>query len=101
MAEGRGVRVRIGEHDIALWRLQGRLYALANTCPHQHISALHSGTLEDRCVTCPMHGWTFSLETGNAVTGNGRVRVYPVRENGGWVEIYLPSDETSFWGTDR
>jgi len=98
VAEGQGTRVRLDGYDIALWRVQGRLHAIANTCPHQHVSALHSGTLEDRCVTCPMHGWSFSLETGLAVLGNGRVRVYPVREEDGWVELTLPTaGEQSSW----
>jgi nitrite reductase/ring-hydroxylating ferredoxin subunit len=36
-----------------------------------------------------MHGWTFSLRTGHAVRGSGRIRVYPVHEEEGWVAIGL------------
>lgn len=87
--EGGAVRIIVADHEIALWRVQGVLHAISNTCPHQHIAALHSGSLEGECVTCPMHGWTFSLRTGQAVRGSGRVRVYPVHEEEDWVAISL------------
>jgi nitrite reductase/ring-hydroxylating ferredoxin subunit len=93
VAEGRSLRLCLEDHDIALWRIQGQLHAIANTCPHQHVAALHTGTVEGRCITCPMHGWTFSLETGLAVRGSGRVRVYPVSEVDGWVHVSVPAED--------
>jgi len=82
IAEGRSLRVRLGDDEIALWRVRGRLYAIGNVCSHQHFSELHRGILSGLTVACPMHGWTYSLETGIAVSGSGRVRTYNVSVEG-------------------
>ena len=74
--------ISVNDEDIVLWKVDGRIYAMNNVCPHQHFSKLHEGTLEGLFLTCPMHGWTFSLETGMARGGNGRARVYEVRVQG-------------------
>jgi NAD(P)H-dependent nitrite reductase small subunit len=86
--EGRGKRIKVGDDEVALWHVHGKFYAINNVCAHQHFALLHQGMLEGLTVTCPMHGWTFSLETGKAMTGSGRVRTYPVKVVGEdvWVE---------------
>lgn len=81
----RGKLVQVDGEDIALFKVSDRVYALNNVCAHQHFSALHEGTLTGLCVSCPMHGWTYSLETGIAATGEGRVKTYPVKVEGGLV----------------
>ena len=87
IAEGRSARIRLGDDDIALWHVRGKLYAIGNVCSHQHFSELHRGILSGLTVACPMHGWTYSLETGVAVSGSGRVRTYEVKVEGGNVLI--------------
>ena len=90
LIEGRGKKVVVEDEEIALWRVNGRVHAICNVCAHQHISALHQATLDGLFVTCPMHGWTYSLETGEAVTGQGRVRRFDVVIQGGDVYIENP-----------
>jgi len=92
--EGKCRLIHLENEQIALWRLKGHIYAINNICPHQHIAALHQGTLEGLCVTCPMHGWTFSLETGVATFGNGRAQTYHVRVEG---ENVLVEKPVSLW----
>lgn len=77
-----GKLVHLDDDDIALFRVNGKVYALNNVCAHQHFSALHQGELNGLHISCPMHGWTYSLETGVAVTGSGRVKAYPVKIEG-------------------
>lgn len=77
--EGKGKLLRIGDDEIALFKVEGRLFAINNVCAHQHISALHQGVLNKLEVTCPMHGWIYSLETGKAVSGSGCVKTYSVK----------------------
>ena len=88
IAEGKCKRVRVGNEDVALWRVRGQFYAIDNVCAHQHFAMLHQGILEDLSVACPMHGWSFSLETGKATVGSGKVRTYAVKVIGDdvWVE---------------
>lgn len=93
VAEGRGKFIRVNDDEIALFKVGGRLYAINNVCPHQHISALHQGTLDGLKVTCPMHGWTYSLETGEAVGGSGRVQTYEVKVLGQNILVRIDREE--------
>ncbi|MBX2993065.1 MAG: nitrite reductase small subunit NirD [Bacteroidetes bacterium] len=79
LPERGGKFIRVGDDEIALFKVAGKLFAINNVCAHQHISALHQGVLNGLEVTCPMHGWTYSLETGKAVSGSGCVKTYPVK----------------------
>ena len=88
--EGRSKRVSANGEEIALWRVNGKFYAIHNVCSHQHFSVLHQGILAGIAVTCPMHGWTYSLETGRAEVGNGSVRTFEVRIVGNDVLIEEP-----------
>ncbi len=87
---GTAKKITVEGDEIALWHVGTRFFAVGNICPHQHFSALHKGTVEGVFLTCPMHGWTYSLETGLATTGSGRVRTYRVEIAGDDVLIELP-----------
>jgi NAD(P)H-dependent nitrite reductase small subunit len=86
--DGRSKRIKMEDEEIALWHVRGKFYAINNVCAHQHFANLHQGILEGLLVSCPMHGWTYSLETGEATIGSGRVRTYAVKVVGEdvWVE---------------
>ncbi len=95
LSEGRSKRIRIGDEEVALWHVRGKFYAISNVCAHQHFSALHQGILQGLEVTCPMHGWTYSLETGRATSGSGSVKTYAVKvlADDIWVEAPEESGE--------
>lgn len=86
--------VQLEGEQIAIWRVDGHFYAVNAVCPHQHITSLHQGTLDREHLTCPMHGWSFSLVTGQAVTGDGCAKVYQVKVERGHILIEKP---TSTW----
>jgi NAD(P)H-dependent nitrite reductase small subunit len=90
LKDKRGTLVRVEGEEVALWRVEGKVYAINNVCPHQHFSMLHQGSLDGLHVTCPMHGWSFSLEDGRAQSGNGRAKVYRVKQEGDVVLIEKP-----------
>ena len=50
---------------IAVFRHDGRAYALSNVCAHQN-GPLGEGKILDGCVTCPWHGYQYRPETGAA-----------------------------------
>lgn len=56
--------------EIALFNIEGEIYALDNSCPHQG-GPLGEGDIEDSCVTCPWHGWQFDVKTGNCINMPG------------------------------
>jgi nitrite reductase (NADH) small subunit len=90
--QGRGRRVTAGNKDIAIWHVDETLYALTICCPHQHHPVMHEGILKGKTITCPMHGWTFSLTDGKASSGEGRLRIYPIGIEDGQVCVEIPEE---------
>jgi nitrite reductase (NADH) small subunit len=67
------------------------VFALENKCPHKG-GPLSEGIVHGTSVTCPLHNWVFSLETGLAQGADqGQVPTYPARIEGTRVLL-----ETSF-----
>jgi chlorite dismutase/nitrite reductase/ring-hydroxylating ferredoxin subunit len=67
---GAAKRVYAENEAVALFNVNGTVYAIANRCSHARAS-LSEGTVDpDRCaVTCPWHEGVFSLETGRVLGG--------------------------------
>ncbi len=53
------------EMEIALFNVNGQIYALENNCPHRG-GPLGEGDLDEDIVTCPWHGWQINVRTGEA-----------------------------------
>jgi nitrite reductase (NADH) small subunit len=52
--------------DIAVFKAaDGTLFALRDRCPHKG-GPLSQGIVHGHSVTCPLHNWVISLETGEA-----------------------------------
>ncbi len=64
---------------IAVFRTQDdQIYAIEDKCPHRG-GPLSQGIVHGAQVTCPLHNWVFSLETGEAQGADeGRVRTVPL-----------------------
>ena len=85
----RGCRVVRTRHmQIALFRTASdEVFALENRCPHKN-GPLSEGIVHDRKVTCPLHNWVISLESGEATGADkGCTRSFPVRLDKG--RVYL------------
>ena len=67
---GAAKRVYAANEAVALFNVNGTVYAIANRCSHARAS-LSEGTVDAaRCaVTCPWHEGVFSLETGRVLGG--------------------------------
>ena len=59
--EGRGRRVCKAGHDLALFRIDGAVYAIHDSCPHAG-GSLSNGKVQGRRVSCPVHGLKFELD---------------------------------------
>lgn len=77
--ESRGTKFLINDVDIAIFKISGEIFAVSNTCPHQHTQSIYDGFIEDGCVVCPAHGWMFNLKTGKQPTGARGLDSYPVK----------------------
>jgi nitrite reductase/ring-hydroxylating ferredoxin subunit len=82
--EGKGRAFKAGARTVAVFRSNGKVYALANRCLHKGAS-MCEGTLAERgtVVRCPWHNWSFDLATGeNCWDPNEKLRTFEVRMEG-------------------
>ncbi len=84
---GSAKAVTVGTREIALFHVEGEFYAMDNTCPHQG-GPLCEGRIEGKTVTCPLHAWTFKLESGKMALGDyALVDTFDVRVEGDEIVI--------------
>lgn len=89
----RGARVvKTTQGCIAVFRTgEAEAYAVSDTCPHKG-GPLSDGIVHDKKVTCPLHNWVFSLETGQAQGADaGSIETYPLRVEGGRILLDISS----------
>ena len=61
---GKAIAVEVQGVKVAIFNIDGSYYAVDDTCTHKG-GPLSEGELEGTVVTCPWHGATFDLSTGN------------------------------------
>ncbi|MFT3851767.1 MAG: aromatic ring-hydroxylating dioxygenase subunit alpha [Ilumatobacteraceae bacterium] len=60
VTQGVALAVRLLERDLVLWRgPDGAAVAAPDRCPHRE-APLSAGTVDDGCLSCAYHGWTFA-----------------------------------------
>lgn len=88
--DGTGATIEIDGRRLAVFWIDDRPHVLDDECPHRGAS-LGLGVCVGGDVTCPWHGWHFSLATGANTDGLAcvvRVFAARVREDG-WIEVDL------------
>ena len=79
VGDGQARVVEAEGRTLALFNVEGTLYALDNACPHRG-GPLGEGDMEGRFVTCPWHAWRWDVTTGsNANNPAVKTACYPVR----------------------
>lgn len=106
IGENQAVKIDIGNIEILITKVDGKLYAVGDRCGHMNAS-LYEGEIENGIVTCPMHKARFDLRTGKNIqepkipkllspTKTGKLMnqvkthdlpVYPIRTENG--EIFI------------
>jgi naphthalene 1,2-dioxygenase ferredoxin component len=82
--EGEAIAVTVDGREIALYGVEGAVYATSNICTHGE-ARLCEGFLEGNEIECPLHQGRFDVITGNAVLEpvTGSIQIFPVKiENG-------------------
>jgi nitrite reductase/ring-hydroxylating ferredoxin subunit len=75
---GTGTVVTVAGKDVALFNVDGTLYAMEDACRHQGLS-LGTSKLEGKVVTCRAHGW-YDVTTGCTLhVRDFGVATYPVK----------------------
>ena len=80
--------VQVDHLEILLCRCNGELYALRNQCSHA-LKPLADGYIEDGAIFCPVHGASFSLQSGQALSrpASRAIDTYPLKVEGDSVLI--------------
>jgi nitrite reductase/ring-hydroxylating ferredoxin subunit len=79
LASGRGMTVTVRGVPVALFNVEGTVYAIDDTCRHEGVS-LGSGELRGTIVRCRAHGWRYDVTTGHTLHDpEERVTRYPVQ----------------------
>jgi len=79
LKEKRGQRFFVDDVDVALFKVEGEIFALSNVCIHQKAAIIYDGYIENNCVYCPAHGWMFDLKTGKFPQGIKGLDAYEVQ----------------------
>jgi nitrite reductase/ring-hydroxylating ferredoxin subunit len=86
---------RAGSEEVAIFNVDGELYATQNRCTHAG-GPLCEGGLWGDIVQCPWHGSEFNVRTGEVVSGPAEVSIktYRVSVVGGIISIAETGSET-------
>lgn len=87
---GASQAVRVHDTSIALFNVNGAVYAVDNISPHAGGPRARGalGGSDGAVVTCPLHGWRFDVRTGQSPHLRGeRLRTFPVRVTEGSIEV--------------
>lgn len=88
------------DRQIAVFRLEGKLYSIQNICPHRHADKFHESIIEGTTITCPLHGWSYSLETGantNPLQGMKKLSLFDIFEENGEIWAEMPPNIIPKW----
>ncbi len=85
---GKACLVEANGKRVALFNCDGEFFAIDNTCTHRG-GPLSEGELSGYVVTCPFHGATFDVRTGEVTKtpASESVGCYSVRVSGDDIEI--------------
>lgn len=81
--------VSVSGKEILLVNIKGTIYAVENECPHQG-SPMGAAVVKDGYISCPRHGYRFSLTDGKCAEHPDFVlTTYPVKLEGDEILIDL------------
>ena len=78
LTDRQGKRFTVNDIEVAIFNVDGKIYALQNHCPHQHAPIIYDSFVEDCKVVCPAHGWEFNLDDGKLAGGRKGLDSYEV-----------------------
>ncbi len=87
---GTGREFTAGGRIVALYHVDGSIFALDGVCPHAG-GPLGKGALKGNVVTCPWHGWQFDVSSGqHCLNPNLQHAKFSVKIEGDDVYVEIP-----------
>ena len=85
--EGRPIGLSLLGIPVALYRVEGCLYASRDQCTHAY-ALLSEGYLEGHSIECPLHGAMYDIRDGRCLAvADDPLQTYEVRESDGVVSV--------------
>ena len=93
--EENGIKLlKINNISMVVVKFKGEVFSLNSRCPHMGCS-LANGTLKDYFLSCPCHGWSFDVRTGEyKVNRNIKLETYQTKVENGQILVKAVSE---FW----
>jgi len=90
LTDGEVLGVLVAGKEIALYELDGTLYATDDVCTHAY-AKLSDGWLDNGEIECPLHAGRFDVKTGKATAPpcTDDLTAYPVRIVGEEIQVKL------------
>ena len=90
IAEGEVIGVAVGGRDIAIYNIDGEIFATDDICTHAY-ARLSDGWLDRNEIECPLHAGRFDVKTGAATAPPcvDPIKTYPVRVEGDEIQVRL------------
>ena len=87
---GAGKRFTVADRNLALFNVNGQIYAIDDRCPHDSAS-LAEGSLDGTTIICPWHGAEFDVTSGKVLCPPAveNVASYPVFVKGDAIEVAI------------
>ena len=83
---GTGRTFHVGGKEIAIFNVDGEIYAIDDSCAHAGAS-LGAGKLQGKVLTCRAHGFRYDVTTGQVTTGGFGVASYPAKVSDGRIFV--------------
>ena len=89
--EGEAFAVELDGEPIALYRIDGQIHALDDTCTHE-FALLSQGFVDGDMIECPLHAAQFDIGADKCLSGPATedLRTYEVRVDGDDVFVRQP-----------
>ena len=90
LGEGEVIGVIVEGREIALYEMDGDIFATDDICTHAY-AKLSDGWLDKDEIECPLHAGRFEVKTGKATAPpcTDDLKTYPVRLVGDEIQIKL------------
>ncbi|MBI4564858.1 MAG: Rieske (2Fe-2S) protein [Planctomycetes bacterium] len=92
LAPGTSRMVEAEGKEVALYNVDGKIFASTNICPHQG-GPLAEGVLEGTTIVCPWHAWAFDLTSGTSpVNPRLKIETYAVKVENDGIYVNVSKD---------
>ncbi|MEH2512691.1 NAD(P)H-dependent nitrite reductase small subunit [Nitrobacteraceae bacterium AZCC 1564] len=92
LSEGEPVGIKCGEQRIALYMVNGEVFATDDVCPHA-FALMSTGFLDEYIIECPLHGAMFDIRSGRCQqTTYKDIRTFNVEVREGQVFVDLAAE---------